>query len=71
MVQMKPGKAQSLNESWNLFIEPVITAKVGYKYVKAVIQIGYSFPTNDNLDYDNQSLIFNLGLNINIGRDYF
>ena len=69
-VQMKPGESQVISESWNTFIEPVITAKFGYKYVKAVVQFGYSFPLNDYIDYDHQRLIFNFGLNINIGRDY-
>lgn len=70
IVQMKPGKNSTIPESWNVFIEPVITAKFGYKWVKAVIQFGYSFPTNDNLGYDHQRLILNFGLNFNIGRDF-
>ncbi len=70
IVQMKPGKNSTIPESWNMFIEPVITAKFGYKWVKAVIQFGYSFPTNDNLGYEHQRLILNFGLNFNIGRDF-
>lgn len=69
-VQMKPGKTSTIPESWNMFIEPVITTKFGYKWVKAVVQFGYSFPTNDNLGYDHQRLILNFGLHFNIGRDY-
>jgi hypothetical protein len=71
MVQMVPENAQTISKSWNAFIEPVITAKMGYKYVKAVIQFGYSFPTNEErIDYNHQRLILNFGLTFNIGRDY-
>lgn len=69
-VQMNPGNDKStISESWNVFIEPVITTKFGYKYVKAVIQFGYSFPINeDQLGYNTQRLILNIGLTFNIGR---
>jgi len=72
IIQMLPSENSTITESWHMFIEPVVTAKIGYRYVKAVIQIGYSFPVNaDNIDYEHQNLILNFGLNINIGRDYF
>jgi len=72
IIQMLPSQQSNITESWHMFIEPVVTAKIGYRYVKAVIQIGYSFPVNaDNIDYEHQNLILNFGLNINIGRDYF
>lgn len=71
MVQMKPENSQTLKSSWNTFIEPVVTTKMGYKYVKFVFQIGYSFPLDgDKVDYDHQRLILNFGLNFNIGRKY-
>ena len=71
MVQMVPDKAGTISKSWNTFIEPVITTKMGYKYVKAVVQFGYSFPINEEqIDYNHQGLILNFGLIINIGKDY-
>ncbi|HAN18810.1 MAG: hypothetical protein A2X13_08085 [Bacteroidetes bacterium GWC2_33_15] len=70
-VQMIPSSTSNFEESWHMFVEPVITAKIGYRYAKAVIQIGYSFPVNEeSIDYNTQGLIFNFGLTINIGRDY-
>ena len=70
-VQMIPSSTSNISESWHMFIEPVMTVKIGYRYAKAVIQVGYSFPINEkNIDYNTQGLIFNFGLNINIGRDY-
>ncbi len=49
------------------FIEPVITAKVGYKYVKAVFQLGFSFPVNSNeLIFSYQPLLFSIGIQAKI-----
>ena len=71
MVQMNPVNSQTLKSSWNTFIEPVITTKMGYRYVKFVFQFGYSFPLDgDKLDYDHQHLLINFGLNLNIGRKF-
>jgi hypothetical protein len=71
IIQMLPSEQSDITESWHAFIEPVVTAKIGYRYVKAVIQIGYSFPINaETIDYEHQNLILNFGLNFNIGRDY-
>lgn len=51
------------------FFEPTLTAKIGYKYIKSVIQFGFSFPVNDdNVYFDYQPLIFNIGLSFNLGR---
>lgn len=71
MVQMVPSNSQTISTSWNTFIEPVITTKMGYKYVKAVIQFGYSFPLKEEqVDYNHQNLILNFGLVFSIGREY-
>lgn len=49
------------------FIEPVITAKVGYKYVKAVFQLGFSFPVNSNeIIFSYQPLLFSIGIQAKI-----
>lgn len=81
VVQLKPGE-RILKESWNYLIEPAITARIGFKHIKGIVQIGYSFPLNGELanevpfdDHDLYGesdrvnrLFFNLGLNFNIGR---
>jgi len=51
-----------------LFIEPVLTGKVGFKFVKLVLQVGISVPFRKEVNIDYQPLIFNLGLNFNLGR---
>lgn len=53
-----------------LFIEPVVTAKVGYKYGKFFVQFGASLHTNDVLTIYNQPLIFNMGLNLSFSKLY-
>ena len=53
------------------FLEPVVTAKLGWRYAKFVLQGGLSIPlAEENLTYDYQPFIINFGLNINIGRIY-
>jgi hypothetical protein len=76
-VQLIPGE-RILTESWNFLLEPAITAKIGFKHLKGVIQIGYSLPLIgdlvnetplDNSVYETNSRLFiNIGLNLNIGR---
>lgn len=53
-----------------LFIEPVVTAKVGYKYGKFFVQFGASLHTNDVLSIYSQPLIFNIGLNLSFSKLY-
>ncbi|SEK73372.1 hypothetical protein SAMN04487910_0975 [Aquimarina amphilecti] len=50
-----------------LFIEPVLTTKVGYKYVKAVFQFGFSFDLDTNNIYfrNSQPLLLSIGIQIN------
>ena len=63
--QFTPGR-------YNVFFEPVITSKIGYKYVKFIAQFGVSLPLDEQeLGYDHQVFIFNFGLNFNIGRKYY
>jgi hypothetical protein len=57
--------------STGLFFEPVLSARLGYKYVKLFIQGGLSFPLNsDQVEFEYQPLIFSVGLHINLFRDY-
>ncbi|WP_298542340.1 hypothetical protein [uncultured Aquimarina sp.] len=53
-----------------LFIEPVITSKVGYKYVKAIFQLGLSIPLNNDDIYfiNSQPLLVSVGLQINVHK---
>ncbi len=45
------------------FIEPVLTAKVGYKFVKFVMQIGFSIPVNSNeLVFSYQPFLISVGI---------
>lgn len=72
MVQMNPKGIDFENDNYKVFFEPVITSKVGFKYIKFVFQVGASLPISgdDDLGFDNQPFIFNLGLNLNLGRLY-
>ncbi|MBN1416040.1 MAG: hypothetical protein JW973_13140 [Bacteroidales bacterium] len=54
-----------------MLVEPAITAKVGYKYVKAVFQFGMSIPLNkNNIDFNYQPFLFSFGLQATFGRKY-
>jgi hypothetical protein len=66
------GDKPSADNSFNPFIEPVITAKIGYKYVKFVTQIGFSIPLGNNYEdlYDYQPFIFSMGVNLKFGHKY-
>jgi hypothetical protein len=52
----------------SIFIEPVLTGKIGYKNVKFITQIGFSFPVlasaSDLVTFD--PFILNIGLNIKL-----
>jgi len=46
-----------------IFLEPVVTCKIGYKNVKAVFQIGISLPLNyKQIHFDYQPMIFSVGI---------
>jgi len=51
-----------------MFLEPVLTARLGYKQVKFVTQIGYSLPVGKDVEMLWQPFFFNLGLNFNLGQ---
>ena len=68
LIQMNPGVTSG---NYNIFLEPVFTSKVGFKYVKFVAQVGFSVPFGeDKVSFNYQSFIMNIGLNFNIGRKY-
>jgi hypothetical protein len=61
-------KQDSLNNT-GFFFEPAITAKVGYKWVKAVFQFGLSVPLgSENIDFSYEPFIFSIGLQATIGK---
>jgi hypothetical protein len=60
---------QGTNLSTGFFVEPVITAKVGFKYVKFVTQCGFSVPFKETeLDFEYEPFIFSVGIQATIGR---
>lgn len=72
LVEMNPSGINFASSKYNTFFEPVITSKIGYKYVKFIAQFGFSLPVGDNeLTYEHQRFIFNFGLNFNLGRKYY
>lgn len=50
------------------FMEPTVTGKVGYKFIKAVGQIGFSVPVGEELLFEYNPFIFSVGLQFNIGN---
>ena len=72
LVQMDPKRTSFDVTKYNAFFEPVITSKIGYKYVKFIVQFGISLPMEDQeLTYDHQFFIFNFGFYFNFGRKYY
>lgn len=61
--------ADSSGKDNGLFVEPVVTGKVGYKYIKAIVQLGLSIPLdNSNANFNHQPLLLSLGLQFNISE---
>jgi hypothetical protein len=59
------------NDPWpaqhSLFVEPVLTGKIGYKNVKFIMQLGFSFPVMMSSDVVTfEPFILNVGLNFKI-----
>ncbi len=60
---------QNSAKSTGLFLEPAITAKLGYKYVKLMYQFGLSFPLNEKtMDFSNQPLLMSIGIQVFINK---
>ncbi len=71
LIQMNPQGTGFVSGDYNVFVEPVFTSKVGFKWVKFVAQVGFSIPFGDDqVNFNYQSFIMNVGLNLNIGRKY-
>ena len=51
-----------------LFVEPALTGKLGYKWVKFTGQLGFSVPLNpDDIHFEYQPIMISIGLQINLG----
>lgn len=51
------------------FFEPVLTGKVGYKWVKFVAQMGFSIPVgNKDLNFEYQPFMFSVGMQLSLGK---
>jgi hypothetical protein len=55
-----------------MFLEPAVTAKFGFKYVKWILQMGFSVPVSPNkrINFNYEPFIFSGGLQFNIGRKF-
>ena len=72
LVQMNPTGNDFAAGEYKAFAEPVITAKIGYRYVKFITQFGFPFHLgSEKPSYDYQHFIVNFGLTFNLGRDYY
>ena len=60
---------QDAGADMGFFWEPVFSFKVGYKYVKAIIQVGPSITLNkNNFHFNYQPVIISLGLQATLNR---
>lgn len=50
------------------FAEPAVTAKLGYRYVKAVIQFGLSIPFSEDVPFNYSPFLLSVGIQGNINR---
>ncbi len=54
-----------------VFFEPALTFKLGYKYVKGMVQLGLSLPMNsEGVDFNYYPFIFSFGIQATIKRQY-
>lgn len=71
VTMVDPDLASSNTRSFYPYVEPCLTTRVGYKYVKYFFQIGLSINiTNDYRNFSHQPLILNTGVQLSLFRDY-
>jgi hypothetical protein len=69
MVMVDMHQADMQNTGF--FLEPALTLKLGYKYVKGMLQFGLSFPLNSEvIDFNYQPFLFSVGLQATLKRTY-
>jgi len=62
---------QQNNIEGGLFLEPVLTAKAGYRFIKGVVQFGFSWPVNENnFKYHFSPFLMSVGLQATLFRDW-
>jgi hypothetical protein len=67
LIDMYQGSANSTG----IFAEPVLTGKLGFKYVKFITQFGFTIPLNfEYIDFSYEPFIFSVGLQATIGKKY-
>ena len=52
-----------------MFLEPALTFRVGYKYIKFSVQVGYSFALSSSI-INYEPFIFSIGLHAKLFRNY-
>ena len=63
------GNGITLTENQNgLFIEPTLTARIGYKNVKLSTQLGVSLPVQRDQWLDYEPFMVSVGLHVNFGK---
>lgn len=55
-----------LEPSNNLFVEPAIFLRLGWKYMKLQTQLGFSYPVTSAYDFSIQPVMFSIGANFSI-----
>ncbi|MFB6257170.1 MAG: hypothetical protein ABEH38_00635 [Flavobacteriales bacterium] len=65
----------ALQPNWDrgtdVFLEPALTGRLGYKFVKLQMQMGLSIPVGSKPSYQYQPFMFSIGLHIDITGDTF
>lgn len=68
------GSGASLQPDWDrgtdLFVEPAITGRFGYKFIKFQFQFGLSIPMIEEPSYQYQPILFSVGIHMDLDRAY-
>ncbi|MDO9391747.1 MAG: hypothetical protein Q7U71_08240 [bacterium] len=66
--QIKSGDLSLDHNVDGIFMEPVITARLGYKHLKFMAQIGATIPLGQDVEMFWHPFLFNLGLSFDFGK---
>lgn len=58
------------DSNYDTFVEPALTFRAGYKFIKFQMQVGVSFPVREVI-YDYQPFMISFGMHLNISKKYF
>lgn len=70
MYQISRNLGYNRNQLSLFYFEPVITARVGYKFVKFFAQGGLSIPYEHEVKYTDSPFILNFGMNFSFSKSY-